>query len=339
MYITSLLLKQRTLIVVPTTSLVHQMQKDFYAYGYNKTIQIILGGKTKDVTCDICVSTWQSVYKQDQEWFDQFGLILGDEAHTFKATSLKTLMEKTVNVKFKIGTTGTLPEEIPNLMVLTGLFGPPFVVERTKNLMDRGILTKLDYINVIQLEYDKEIRKRVNKLQYQDQVKYIISNNNRNKFIVNLSLKTKGNTLVLYKLVDEHGKIIYNMINEKVHNKQIFLVFGDTDAEIREKIREISEVNSNVIIVASYATFSTGINIKNLSNIIFAAPMKSREKVLQSIGRGTRLHESKDSFNVFDIADNFTYDTKINVFMLHLIERIKYYVSENFRYKITKVKI
>lgn len=129
------------------------------------------------------------------------------------------------------------------------------------------------------------------------------------------------------------------MINEKVHNKQIFLVFGDTDAEIREKIREISEVNSNVIIVASYATFSTGINIKNLSNIIFAAPMKSREKVLQSIGRGTRLHESKDSFNVFDIADNFTYDTKINVFMLHLIERIKYYVSENFRYKITKVKI
>lgn len=337
MYILSRLLNAKTLILVPTINLVYQMQKDFAEYGYKKEVQTILGGKTKITSKDIVVSTWQSAYKQDHEWFNQFDLILGDEAHTFKGKSLCSLMEKTTNVKYKVGLTGTLDGHKVHELIQIGLFGPTSIVATTNELIKNGTLSKVAPINILKLEYDKVSKKRFGKANYADQIRFITSNEKRTKLIVNLAAKTKNNTLVLFNLVDKHGKIIYNKLLEKNLDKKIFFIYGDVGAEIREKIREITEVNSNVIIVASYACFSTGVNIKNLHNVIFASPMKSKTKILQSIGRLLRLHESKDSCNIFDIADDLSFDGKNSLFLRQLLDRIRYYVECKFNYKITKI--
>jgi len=174
---------------------------------------------------------------------------------------------------------------------------------------------------------------------YQDEMDFIVQYEPRNKFIRNLALKQTGNTLVLFQYVEKHGKPLHEMIKEKAENRKVFFVFGGTDTEQREDIRRITELESDAIIVASYGTFSTGINIKNLHNIIFASPSKSRIRNLQSIGRGLRTSETKTSCNLYDIADDLTWKSKKNYTLLHMIERIKIYNDEHFNYKLVRVKI
>jgi superfamily II DNA or RNA helicase len=129
------------------------------------------------------------------------------------------------------------------------------------------------------------------------------------------------------------------MINDKAENRKVFFVYGGTDTEQREQIRALTEKENNAIIVASYGTFSTGINIKNLHNIIFASPSKSRIRNLQSIGRGLRTSETKSSCTLYDIGDDLTWKSKKNYTLLHMIERIKIYNDEHFEYKLIKVNL
>ena len=277
----------KVLVVVPTTSLVEQMEKDFIDYGYNaKGIHKIYSGKDKDrIDSDIVVSTWQSIYKLDPEWFEQFGMVIGDECHGFKSKSLTDIMNKCSQAKYRIGTTGTLDNAQVHHLVLQGLFGKIHRVTTTKALQDSNTLAKLD-INIIVLKYDEEIRKSLGKANYQDEIDFIVRNEKRNNFIRNLALDTDGNTLVLFNYVDKHGKPLFDMINNKAEEgRKIFYVSGEVATSDREAIREITESQKNAIIVASLGTFSTGINIRNLHNIIFASPSKSQIKVLQSIGR------------------------------------------------------
>jgi superfamily II DNA or RNA helicase len=168
---------------------------------------------------------------------------------------------------------------------------------------------------------------------------FLVQHPPRNKFIKNLALKQEGNTLVLFQYVEKHGKILHEMIKEQAVNRKVFFVYGGTDTDQREDIRRITELESNAIIVASYGTFSTGINIKNLHNIIFASPSKSRVRNLQSIGRGLRTSESKTSCKLYDIADDLSWKNRKNYTLLHMIERIKIYNDEHFNYKLVKVPL
>jgi superfamily II DNA or RNA helicase len=335
---------RKQLILVPTTSLVEQLYSDFQDYssvnGWKASEHCyrIYGGHEKSNEFDVVISTWQSLYKLPKQFFAMFDVIYGDEAHNFKAKSLTSILNKCTNTPYRVGTTGTLDGTKTHKLVLEGLFGPVYKVTTTKKLIDNKQLADLAIYNII-LEYSEEVRKACKGFDYQKEIDFIVQNVQRNKFIRNLALKQEGNTLVLFQYVEKHGKVLHEMIKEKAGERKVFYVSGETDVTVRESVRAITEEESNAIIVASYGTFSTGINIRNLHNIIFSSPSKSRIRNLQSIGRGLRTSGTKTKCKLYDIADDLTWKSKKNYTLNHMIERIKIYNDEHFNYKLVKVPI
>lgn len=329
-----------TLIIVPTTTLVHQMYSDFESYGFKseKYCHKIFSGQSKDTDKPITITTWQSVYKQPKKWFDKYDVVIGDEAHLFKAKSLTSIMTKLSDTKYRFGFTGTLDGTQTHKLVLEGLFGPVNKVTTTKELMDAGTVADFN-IKIIGLTYKDEVRKSVSKMKYQEEMDFLVSYEPRNNFIKNLSLSLEGNTLVLFQYVDKHGKMLYDIIMKEAPERKVFFVHGGVSGEERDEMRTIVEKEENAIIVASYGTFSTGVNIRNLHSVIFASPSKSKIRNLQSIGRALRKSDSKDSAVLYDIADDLSWNSSNNFTLKHLMERIKVYDEENFQYKIYNVGI
>jgi superfamily II DNA or RNA helicase len=322
------------LLIVPTTSLVEQMYKDFEDYGWkaDEYCHKIYSGKEKSTNKNVVITTWQSIYNLPRSFFENFDVVIGDEAHQFKSKSLVGIMTKMDNTKYRFGFTGTLDGSQTHKWVLEGLFGPSYKVTQTKELIEKGYLSKLQ-IKVLLLKHNQH---QFN--DYEEEIQYLITHDKRNKFIKNLSLDLKGNSLILFNRVETHGQPLYEMINSSAaKDRKIFFVYGGVDAEEREKVREITENENDAIIVASYGTFSTGINIKNLHNIVFASPSKSRVRNLQSIGRVLRKGENKNKAVLYDIADDITYKSKKNYTLNHLIERIKIYNEEKFNYEIIQI--
>ena len=329
----------KTLIIVPTTSLVEQMYSDFLDYGWLESyMQKIYQGHDKKVTKDVVISTWQSLYKFPKKYFEQFGCVIGDEAHTFKSKSLTSIMNKLHLCKYRFGLTGTLDDLQTHKLVLEGVFGAVNKVISTKELIDKRTLSNLKIDSLI-LGYHENECKIVKDLKYADEIDYIVRHKPRLFFVNKLLSPLKGNTLVLYQFVEKHGKPLYDLILNTYKDRKVFFVSGDVDALTREKIRAITEKSSNAIIVASYGTFSTGINIKNLHNIIFSSPSKSKIRVLQSIGRGLRLGDNKNECKLFDIADDFSYKSRQNFTLQHFMERINIYNQEQFDYTIHRIKL
>ena len=325
----------KTLIIVPTISLVAQLAKDFISYGYKEPVHQVIGGVEKETSDKITISTWQSMYNMPKEYFSDFQVVIGDEAHLFKAKSLANIMNKMAQTQYRFGMTGTLDGAQVHELVLLGLFGKVEKIIQTSDLIESGKLASIN-IKILVLKHDKQ---NFADRTYQEEIDYIISNVARNKFITNLALSLKGNTLLLYTFVEKHGKLLYDMIKEKTKNDNIHFVSGDVDGEDRETIRSFVEKTNDSIIVASFGTFSQGINIQNLNNIIFASPTKSRIRTLQSIGRGLRASDTKFSCKLFDIADDISFKNKKNFTLNHLIERVKMYNEENFPYQIYNVKL
>lgn len=331
---------KRGLLIVPNISLVAQMFKDFESYGYdsNEYCHSIHGGKDKQSNKFLFISTWQSVYNQPKEYFDQFDFVIGDEAHQFKAKSLTTILTGCSNSKYRIGCTGTLDGTQTHRLVLEGLFGPVYQSTTTSELIEKGQLADFK-IKCLILKYPESVCKESKGWDYQSEINYIVSSQKRNDFIKNLILSLEGNTLVLFQLVEKHGKILYNLIKEQAKKRHVFFVYGGTDVEIRESIRAITEKENDAIIVASYGTFSTGINIRNLHNVVFASPSKSRIRNLQSIGRGLRKGDNKEQATLYDIADDFRIGKSTNFTLKHFIERVKIYDDEKFNYKFYNIEI
>ncbi len=329
------------LIIVPTTSLVEQMYHDFKDYGYDvdKHCHRIYSGKDKNTSKRIIISTWQSIYRFPQDWFARFGTVFGDECHGFKSKSLTTIMNKCTEAEYRFGTTGTLDGALTHELVLQGLFGKVHRVTSTRALQDSDTLAKLNIQRIV-LQYEEDARKNFGKQAYQDEIQYIVSYKRRNMFIRNLTLDLKGNTLVLYNYVEKHGKPLYDSIKEKIkEGRKIFFVSGDTPTTEREAIRAIVEKQKNSIVVASLGTFSTGINIRNLHNIVFASPSKSQIRVLQSIGRGLRKTDDGKDTTLYDIVDDISWKSRKNYGMLHSDERLRIYGREKFNHKTYKVKL
>ena len=328
--------KKNTLIVVPTTSLVEQMYKDFDDYGWDvgSYCHKIYAGRERETDSQVIITTWQSIYKLPRKYFERFDVVVGDEAHQFKSKSLVAIMTKLGNAKYRFGFTGTLDGSETHKWVLEGLFGPSYKIIKTDELMKKGHVATLD-INVLLLKHP------AHKFEtFEDEVQYIITHEKRNNLIRNLALDLKGNTLILFARVEAHGEPLYEMINNNtVEHRNVFFVHGGVPTEDREEIREITEKQDNAIIVASYGTFSTGINIKRLHNVIFASPSKSRIRNLQSIGRVLRKGNGKIKATLYDIADDISTKSKKNYTLNHLIERIKIYNEENFNYDIVNIPI
>ena len=331
---------KKGLLIVPTTSLVEQMYKDFADYGYDseKYCHRQYSGKDKVTEKFLTITTWQSIYKNPPEYFEQFDFVLGDEAHQFKAKSLTTIMTGLTKAKYRIGCTGTIDGTNTHRLVLEGLFGPVFQSTTTAELIEKKQLADFR-IKALILKYPEEVCKASRGWDYQNEIEYIVKSQYRNEFVRNLTLSLEGNSLVLFNLVEKHGKPLHKLIKEKSGDRHVFFVYGGTDVEVREQVRAITEKQNDAIIVASYGTFSTGINIRNLHNVVFASPSKSRVRNLQSIGRGLRIGENKTEAVLYDIVDDFRVGKHVNFTLKHFGERVKIYDEEKFKYKFYNIEV
>lgn len=328
----------KSLIIVPTKTLVKQMAKDFKGYGYQPEIHMVTAGVTKDTDQDITISTWQSVWEQPAKFFHQFDLIIGDEAHGWKAASLKSLMEKTTTVKYKVAGTGSLDGMLTNQLTITGLFGDVYVTATNKELIERGISSAVE-INVIILKHRKEDMTNLpKKHSYQQAVNYIISNPRRNKFIARLAGSLKGNTLLLFRRIEDHGDLLIEQLERLGTNKTIHYIHGKAEPDPNFKLT--IETTDNNIAVASDGTTATGISINNFQNLIKGQPLKSIINVKQSIGRLMRLDGKTNAVVQYDITDDLSDNGgEKGVLYSHLIQRLKIYVKEGFKFKIYEVDL
>jgi superfamily II DNA or RNA helicase len=327
---------KRILIIVPTTSLVEQMYSDFADYGWDAEAYCkkVYGGKDKNTDKEVIISTWQSIYKFPKRYFDDFQCVIGDEAHLFKSKSLISIMTKLHQAKYRFGFTGTLDGSATHKWVLEGLFGPCAQVTKTDKLIKEGHLSEFQ-IKILLLQHEPQMF-----FSYQEEIDYLVAHQKRNNLIKNLVKDLKGNTLVLFNYVERHGMPLYEKINNSIgKERKVFFVYGGVDTEEREEIRSITEQETDAVIIASYGTFSTGINIKKLHNVVFASPSKSRVRNLQSIGRVLRKGEGKSMATLYDIADDISEKPHKNYTLKHLEERINIYQEENFKYEIIKINI
>lgn len=341
--------EEKILIVVPTVALCSQMKSDFDDYSSadnnfdaESEIHLIYSGQEKlDVSQRILISTWQSIFTQHKNQFLKFGMVICDEVHLAVAKSLNTIMNNLINANYRIGTTGTLDGAKCNELVLVGNFGPVNKVITTKELMDSDTIAQLK-IRCLVLNHNNELKKIVSKLEYQDEINAIIGHEGRNNFITKLAIDQKGNTLILFNRIEDHGKPLYKKVcdvaSKDYPDRKIFYVSGEVNAKAREEIRAIAETETNCIILAS-VVFATGTNLRNIHTIIFAAPTKSQVRVLQSIGRGLRKSDNGKPTTLYDISDNFSWKSKKNFTMKHAKERIDIYNKEQFDYKIFEIDI
>ena len=335
-------LNHRVLIVVPTINLTTQMRGDFADYfahtGWSAedNCHLITAGADKHINKPITISTFQSIYKLDSDWFNQFGCIIADEGHRVTADTISGIFNKATEVKYKLTCTGTVHDTKCNLLQMIGLTGDVHEIAPTAQLIKDGQLVPLK-IKALILNYPADICKAMKKADYDAEIKFIASNSKRNKFIAKLAMNCKGATLVLFRFVEIQGIPIYNLIKEIAGDRIVYFVDGTVAATDREDIRNSANVDENVIIIASQPTLSTGVNIPAIENIIFAHPTKSKITSMQSIGRGLRLKDGKTSCTLFDIADNMTSGKKVNTTMRHLGERIKLYTQAGFQYTITNI--
>ena len=340
----------RTLIIVPTISLVHQMKGDFIDYGCDENdIYTIQGGVDKNTSSPIVISTWQSLVKLKKDWFDQFSVVLGDEAHTFQAKSLTKIMESLTDCEYRHGFTGTLKssESKTHRLVLEGCFGEVKRFVNTKELMDKGTVADFK-VKAIVLSHNNETRKKFkDALKNLDGTKkwpaereFIVNHEKRNNFIKNLVHSLEGqNNLILFDLVEKHGKVLEPLLRKE--GRQLHFIYGGTKGTEREEIRHLVENDKEKRhdILASYGVFSTGVNLKRLDNVIFATGSKSEIKVLQSIGRTLRKADDSTEAVLYDITDDLSVGSFENYTLKHFKKRIDIYGSEEFPFKIYTIEI
>lgn len=335
--------QQRLLLIVPTTNLVEQMYSDFMEYslanGWHPEMYChrIYSGQEKLTSHPVVISTWQSLANFPPEYFKNFFAVFGDEAHLCTASVLQTIIGNCHNAVYRIGTTGTIQDTKSHRLTLEGLFGLVYRPTTTSKLIEEKKLAEFQ-VKAVLLRHNPQ----VHFLEYKDELEYLISSEPRNRFIQNLAMSLDNNTLILYNFVEKHGMILKEMIDavNLDGKKQVYLIYGGTPVEEVQRIRAEMEQRNDVILLASYMKFQIGANIKNLHNIIFASPSKSRIRVLQSIGRELRLHPSKKIAILFDIADElYNHDGKVNFILKHFAERIKIYHEEKLPYKLYKVEM
>lgn len=338
---------KKMLMIVPSVNLVQQMYNDFNDYSNNGEFwnvedfcQEIYSGKSKQITKSLTISTWQSLQNiKDDEFYHQFNVAFCDEVHLAAAKVVSSIMERLTIAKYRIGTTGTIDDKSKTkALTLVGLFGPIHIVTTYDELMLDGHISNLK-IKSIMLKYPTDARKVISKYKYQQEIDWLVTNRNRNKFITGLALSCKGNTLIFCTKVEDHAKPLIEMIKANIKDdRKVFGIFGSAAVE---DLKKLIAQESNCIMVASYSKFSTGANVQSIRNIIFGSPSKSMERVLQSIGRGLRLDDENDKThcNLFDLVDDLSYKSKRNYTLDHGNVRIKLYSEANFNYKFYETEI
>lgn len=341
-------LGKKVLIITPTTMLVDQLVQDIEDYSINDNeydvndnYHKVYAGKAKNIEDKIIISTWQSIIAipktEIDRYLQKFDAVIVDEAHGADSSSLKMIMEKSINADYRIGLSGTIKDSRTHYLVLLGIFGTIKKMISIKELMDLGYIAKLK-IKCIVLNYTDEMKHFVSGMEYDEELDTIIGYRKRNQFIANLANKIEGNTLTILRYVEKHAKVLKEMYDAK-NNKITYLLTGDTDKDDAMIIKNHMENVTNTNIMGTFGKLATGISIINLNNGIIASPSKSKIKVLQFIGRLLRKGKNKDHATIYDIVDNLTYEDRENFLMRHFRQRYKFYKDEGFDIEVVQINI
>lgn len=340
---------EKILFIVPNVSLVLQASEDFIEYNWQNRvalkIQQIYSGQKIRPGRNIVIGTYQSLVKKDKEYFEQFDAVVIDETHKAKSASIKTILQKCTKANYRFGLSGTIPKASTlDRLTLMSYTGPVIADVSANFLQNEGHIAKCQ-VKVIQMNYAPESAKNAfremafNKYENKDVFKfeqnYIINSTGRLNFICSIISRVRRNSLVLFHRI-EHGKKIYEKLRQE-SDKTVYYVDGGIDKDIREEFKKKMEAGEEIVIVASYGTFSTGISIKKIHNIFFTESFKSEVIIRQSIGRGLRQHHSKDIVNIIDFVDDISSPDWDNYLMRHAKSRQKIYNEQKFQYDIKNV--
>ena len=337
----------KILIIVPTTNLVNQLYTDFCDYANTDKLDWIeLSTQRKKGMLGlkkVLISTWQTLIRQNEpEFWNRFECLIVDEAHHAKAASLSKISDNMRGAEWRFGFSGSIREDWkdPYYWSIVSQFGSVHSTTTTKKLIEQGQIAQAKAV-IIEIDHTSQ---QIPKLEYRDELAYLCSHEKRNALVERLCGNVEGNTLILFSLVKLQGKPLYEKLKVTYPNKKVLLVYGAIDAGTREEIRRTAEDNNDVIIVASYQTYSTGVNIKNLHNIVFASPTKSFIRIVQSIGRGLRKADNKNLCVIYDFFDLLYGDPnknlrKTNYTYRHFLNRLQIYKQEGFPITMLKEKL
>ena len=335
----------KIMIVVPTQQLCKQAQRDFKEYDEfndNKiNVETIYSGAMKYLGSDVVIGTYHSLREYDAEYFNDFNTLIIDEAHQGKAYSIRTeIYNKCSRVEFCFGTTGTWPEyKTLDYLNVVSMFGPLTVVKKAYQLIEDGNSTpvkiyalKLKYSNFEDNQLSQNFKENgiIGAEKYRLEKAWFQNNVNRTKVLGNLCNKMPGNSLILVDTV-AYVEYLAEFLTEHCPDKIIAVIHGGI--KDRSEICASMETADGMIIIATYGTMSTGVSIKNLSNIYFPDGGKSPIRIKQSIGRGMRLFPSKEYCLIFDFQDTIPFCS----FKGHAAYRNKIYRDEKF--PITEIEI
>jgi superfamily II DNA or RNA helicase len=325
----------RCLIVVPDLGLKNQTYSDFNEYGVAFRTQKWDGKSIPQLGITIANMGIIQSKKSDKSWLKNVDLVIVDECHKLRAgNKICNIIDK-IPSQHRFGFTGTMAEDDEDRWTCIGKLGPVLYERGTYKLRQDGYLTSAK-IQVIKLDHKDKPPPVPPHMRGNPSAKYITEQNFiknssfRNNICGKLAKNFNNNALFIVDYI-EHGQILHDTIARMCPNKQVFFVRGEVDVDERDKIKRIVEKNSDVVIIAISKIFSTGINIKNLHYIVFAGGGKAKVKIVQTIGRGLRLHESKNVLIIIDLADILQYGYK------HMQKRLDLYKKEKIEYGITTI--
>lgn len=320
----------KVLIIVPDIGLVDQTYADFISYGIPEAVLTKWTGNHEiDLNKTVIIANAGILQSKisDLSWFKQISILFIDECHKLKrGNKINKLLDKIPTFN-RFGFTGTLPENNIDKWNIIGQIGQVIYEKTTSDLRDEGGKEYIANAQVlaIHLEYDfKPDYTAVSAIEkYRLELDYIYKSPFRYKVIKSIVSKLNNNCLILVDHI-AHGDTMFQCLST-IENKQLYFIQGSVEVEDRRKIQEMMELQDNVIVVAVSKIFSTGISIKNIHYIMFAAGGKSKIKTLQSIGRGLRVHENKDRLIIIDMVDELIYGGK------HYDKRKQFYGLEKIQ--------
>jgi superfamily II DNA or RNA helicase len=345
---------RKMLTIVPNTTLVMQMKDDWEEYNNDKLDmkirQVYGGAKDNDPSADVVVGTFQSLTKKTLDYFKGIDVVFVDEAHQTKTTSIKNIIGKCKDSDYRFGLSGTVQEDASaDFTTIVALLGPMVKSIPPKFLFKEGYATPVRFKMMVLQYQNDELKEKLYDVRRGKQMEgsqilaleknVVVQHKGRFKFLMNLLNKTSKNTLVLFSNVkDQYGKKMYDWLRENT-DKVAFYVDGSVSKEHRDFYKKQMEEGENRVLIASFTTFSTGISIKNIHNIVFAESYKSEIIVKQSIGRGMRQLEGKDSFTIIDIVDDLSYHNHSNYLYKHAKARLEFYKQYSADIKIHKIPL
>ena len=326
----------KCVLIVPDRGLVEQTVGDFMDYGVSFSVSKWTGNDSLNLSSNVIVCNMGILQssKSDTSWLADVDMCIVDEVHKLRKGNKINKLFKQVRTPSIYGFTGTMPEEQIDQWNIVGKIGPIIYEKNSYELRQEKYITDVK-VQVLRLQYigspkyPKELSDPSER--YRAETSFLIHNNFRNNILWNLCRKVDSNILLLVDYI-EHGNILHKYISSRSPEKRVYFIRGDVDIQDRERVKQIMEMEDNVVVVAISKIFSTGINIKNLHYIIFGSGGKAKIKTLQSIGRGLRLHKNKSKLIIFDIGDDLQYG------MRHLAKRLSHYDEENIEYGVQTIQ-